>query len=182
MDFAVGKYGSFLATRGRAKLAREDLEAAIEAQPDTILAAIRFDDVEAMTISFADEFLGRFYGSLATSPALTTIVQLTGFNDETREAVSICLERRDLVALSIDSDKPILVGKTEVLQETFQAALELGQFRAAELAKVLSITAQNANNRLKRLVNAATIQRRQAPISTRGGKEFVYAVVHSLSG
>lgn len=182
MDFAVGKYGSFLATRGRAKSAREDFEAAIEAQPGTSLVSIRFEDVEAMTISFADEFLGRFYGTLASSPARTKIIQLTGFNDETREAVSICLERRDLAALSIDSDKPVLVGKTEVLQETFQAALALGQFRAAELAKVLSITAQNANNRLKRLVNAAAIQRRQAPVSTRGGKEFLYAVVHSFSG
>ena len=46
------------------------------------------------------------------------------------------MERRDLVAVAIDDGETALVGKTEVLQETFQAALDLGEFRAAELATV----------------------------------------------
>lgn len=177
LNFAVGEYGNFLATRGCAKTAREGLEAAIEAQPAARLVVIRFDDVEAMTISFADEFLGRFYIALASGHLATAGVQLSGLNEETREAVSICLERRDLVAVATAADETALVGKTEALRETFQAALGLGQFRAAELAAVLSITPQNANNRLKRLVDAAAIQRRQAPIANRGGKEFVYTVI-----
>lgn len=70
----------------------------------------------------------------------------------------------------------VLLGKTEALRETFQAALALGNFQAAELASALSITLQNISNRLKRLVEAGAVQRRQVPVSNRGGKEFVYTV------
>jgi DNA-binding Lrp family transcriptional regulator len=52
--------------------------------------------------------------------------------------------------------------------------LELGEFRANNLAAALSISPQNANNRLKRLVDAGALQRRQALVSNRGSKEFVY--------
>src|SRR5438045_751877 len=105
LNFAVSGYGNFLATRGSAKTAREGLEAAIEAQPAASLVVIRFDGVEAMTISFADEFLGRFYSALASGHLATAGVQLSGLNEETREAVSICLERRDLVAVATAADE-----------------------------------------------------------------------------
>ena len=177
LDFPVGQYGSFLATRASAKTAREALETQIKARGATTTVHIRFDDVEAMTISFADEFLGRFYSSLAAGDVATTGVLLSGFNEETREAVGICLERREVVALAIDNDVASLLGRTEALADTFEVAARLGEFRANDLAKALSITPQNANNRLKRLVDAGTLQRRQASVSNRGGKEFVYHVV-----
>lgn len=175
-DFPVARYGPFLATRGCAKTAREDLEAHIKAQGGATVQ-ISFDAVEAMTISFADEFLGRFYSSMAAGDVVTTGVLLSGFNEETREAVAICLERRDVVALAVDNNQRILIGRIEPLVDTFRAVLELGEFRANDLAATLSITPQNANNRLKRLVAAGALQRRQASVSNRGGKEFVYSVV-----
>ena len=177
LDFPVSQYGTFLATRSIAKAAREDLEAAAKARRAGTLILIRFDDVEAMTISFADEFLGRFFITLAAGHPVGDGVQLSGLNEETREAVSICLERRELLAVVVDASGLTLVGKAETLRETFHAALVLGEFRAADLAASLSITPQNANNRLKRLVDAGAVQRRQAPVSNRGGKEFVYTVI-----
>jgi len=110
-------------------------------------------------------------------------VRLAGLNEETREAVDICLERRDLVALAFEGDNPVLLGRTEPLQETFDAVLQLREFRATDLATLLSITPQNANNRLKRLVEAAALRRRQANVSNRGGKEFVYCArgAHNLT-
>jgi hypothetical protein len=176
LDFPVKKYGAFLATRGAARSAREDLEATIRAQPSDTLIAIRFDGVDAMTISFADEFLGRFYTTLAAGHLPVVGVLLTGLNEETHEAASICLERRELLAVVVKDDRPRLVGKAEALHETFEAAARLGEFRATDLATTLSITAQNANNRLKRLVDAGAAQRRQASVANRGGKEFVYTV------
>jgi len=182
LDFPVAQYGTFLATRGIAKTAREDLEARITAQVGAPTVYIRFHDVEAMTISFADEFLGRFYSSMTAGDVATAGVLLSGFNEETREAVAICLERRDVIALAVDNKQTILMGRTESLADTFQAVLELGEFRANDLATALRITPQNANNRLKRLVEAGALQRRQASVSNRGGKEFVYRLIHARIG
>ncbi len=176
LDFPVRQFGAFLATRSKARQAREDLEGAIQVAAGPVVT-IDFGGVEAMTISFADEFLGKFYLALGAGDLMTAGVRLDGLNEETREAVAICLERRDLVALVLENDVPTLVGRTEPLLETFEAVLQLHEFRAVDLAAQLSITAQNANNRLKRLVDAAALQRRQAAVSNRGGKEFVYTHV-----
>jgi hypothetical protein len=177
LNFAVSEYGGFLATRDSARTARSDLEAQVAAQGQDCIVVINFAEVNAMTISFADEFLGRFYSALASGDVLAAGVLLAGFNDETREAVSICLERRDLMAAAIDHDEAVLVGRAEVLQDTYRTALTMGTFRAAELGTALSITPQNANNRLKRLVEAGAVHRRRVPVSDRGGKEFVYVAV-----
>jgi hypothetical protein len=177
LDFPVRPFGAFLATRSKARQAREDLEGAIQTcGPDSVVT-VEFDGVEAMTISFADEFLGKLYTTLGAGDLMTAGVRLSGLNEETLEAVDICLDRRDLVALTLEGDNPTLVGRTEPLRETFEAVLQLREFRAVDLAAQLSITAQNANNRLKRLVDAAALQRRQAAVSNRGGKEFVYTLV-----
>jgi hypothetical protein len=182
LDFPIAQYGTFLATRASARNAREDLEAGIKALGSSTTVYIRFDDVEAMTISYADEFLGRFYSSMAVGDVATAGVLLSGFNEETRETVTICLQRRDVIALAVDNNQTILLGRFEPLADTFQAVLDLGEFRANDLAAALAITAQNANNRLKRLVEAGALQRRQAPVSNHGGKEFVYKVVQAPTG
>ncbi|WP_158289934.1 STAS-like domain-containing protein [Micromonospora sp. S4605] len=176
LDFSVDQFGAFLATRSKAQQARERLEREIKSAGAGTVVTVDFNGVEAMTISFADEFLGKLYTALSAGDHPTAGVRLAGLNEETREAIDICLERRDLIALALD-DGPTLLGRTEPLQETFDAVLQLREFRAADLATRLSITAQNANNRLKRLVDAAALHRRQAAVSNRGGKEFVYTLV-----
>lgn len=153
---------------------REDLEALIEANDDLIELKIDFSQVEAMTISFADEFLGRFYSRMAGGDT-TMLVDLVGLDDEeTRETVSICLERRDL--FGVDLDKHQLLGKAEMLGDTYRAARELGQFRATELAARLGVTPQNVNNRLKKLVAAGAVLKQRVTDLKRGGKEFNYTV------
>lgn len=176
LDFPVDRFGTFLATRSKARQAREQLEHDIATVGPGAVVTVNFSGVEAMTISFADEFLGKLYTALRAGDYPATGVRLTGLNEETREAIDICLERRDLIALALD-DGPTLLGRTEPLQETFDAVLQLREFRAADLAAKLSITATNANNRLKRLVDAAALHRRQVAVSNRGGKEFIYVLV-----
>ena len=87
-----------------------------------------------MTISFADEFLGRFYAALDTAaPAIL----LLGLNDENIATVSICLERRDLSAAAIIDGQPVLLGAPEHLIKTYRHALNLGTFSALDLSNDL---------------------------------------------
>ena len=175
LNFDVGQHGRapFLATRSKGREIRGELEDSIaQKRPNEV--TIDFAGVEAMTISFADEFLGRFYASLATGdvPALTVL--LTGLNEENLTTVSICLERRDLAAAAVIDGRPALVSAQDHLAETYKQALGLGTFSALDLALQLSITPQNVNNRLKRLVEAGAIRRRRV-VGGRGGKEFSYS-------
>src|SRR5437764_327050 len=127
LEFAVRKYGPFLATRGSARKAREDVESLIASRGRVDTVMIDFAEVEAMTISFADEFIGRFYASLATGDIPADGVLLAGLNEETREAVSICLERRDLVAAGADDGQQTLLCASEFLTETYRRALALAR-------------------------------------------------------
>jgi len=179
LQFAVRPDGEYAATRQRGRVAREDLEGQVASysQPSGVL--IDFAGVRDMTGSFADEFLGRFYASLATGDVPSQAVVLLGLNDETREAVTLCLERRDLAAVAIIDGRPTLLGGPEHLSETYRHALNLESFSAVDVSTLLNISPQNANNRLKRLVSAGAVLRRQiAP--DRGGKEFVYTVPSHL--
>ena len=59
--------------------------------------------------------------------------------------------------------------------------LELGTFNATELAAKVGPSAQNVNNRLKRLVTGGALARRRVAART-GGKEFIYPVPGQLAG
>jgi hypothetical protein len=174
LKFAVRPHGQFLATRSSGRSVREELEDQVTRRhPEEVV--IDFTGVVAMTISFADEFLGRLYTSLAAGDLPAQAVLLLGLKDDTEETVAICLERRGLAAAAAINGHPALLGAPEHLVETYRHALELGSFSALDLAIQLSISAQNANNRLKQLVMARAIQRQRVP-SDRGGKEFAYTV------
>ena len=56
-------------------------------------------------------------------------------------------------------------------------AVKLRTFKATDLAQAMAVTAQNANNRLKRLAAAGALRKRKTVGSGRGGKEFAYQVV-----
>lgn len=176
VTFAVGQRGAFLATRGKARTIRADLEGRIASEPAVELVVIDFSGVEAITISFADEFLGRFYAALAAGDVRPVPVVLSGLNEETTEAVTICLERRELFAASLSGNERRLLGAQERFAESYRHALELGHFRAAELAASLGISPENANNRLKRLVEAGALRKERVTSAGHGGKVFSYAL------
>jgi hypothetical protein len=174
--FHVSKSGSFLATRSRARELRQDLEEFI-ASERAVALIIDFEAVEAMTISFTDEFLGKFQsGTDRTHDGMTVLV--SSLNEETQEAVQIALERRKtFVATEIDG-QPQLLGSEDFLNDTYLACTELGDFSAGDLATRLNITPQNANNRLNRLIAAGAVKRVRAAGLDRGGKEFAYRTGH----
>src|SRR5262245_27254113 len=179
LSFPVGSLDAYLATRDAARRMREDLENQItQQQPDEV--QIDFTSVQAMTISFADEFIGRIFTSLAAGDIRTGAVILTGLNSENQEAVAICLERRDLIAAAASNGQVTLLGAPSYLLETYLRALHLATFSALHLADELKVTPQNMNNRLKRLAASGAL-RRERTQSDRGGKEFAYAIPRLLS-
>jgi hypothetical protein len=173
--FNVVQLGEFPATRSKARDGRNTLEEMLAGKASIDLT-IDFTNVTAMTISFADEFLGKFLSTFdATSQEVT--VKVTGLNVENTEAVTICLERRGTQVVVLDNDGTLKLDGPSPLPDTFKAALELGEFKANDLAQRLNISAQNANNRLKRLAAVGALRRTRAAAAARGGKEFSYTAV-----
>ncbi|MGW4211729.1 STAS-like domain-containing protein [Lentzea sp. NPDC004789] len=173
--FNVVQLGEFPATRSKAREGRSLLEEILAGKSGVDLT-IDFTGVTAMTISFADEFLGKFLASLEAASQDMTL-KVAGLNIENAEAVTICLERRDAQVVVLDTDGALKLDGASPLPETFDAALELGEFKANDLAQRLSITPQNANNRLKRLAAVGALRKTRTVGSPRGGKEFSYAAV-----
>ncbi|GGQ97235.1 DUF4325 domain-containing protein [Streptomyces pilosus] len=174
LAYPVKEHGTFLATRGKGADARRTLEEQLSAAAPISLLTIDFGGVEAMTNSFVDEFLGKFYLLLSAGDVNADGVRLVGLDEETRDGVTVCLERRKQIAL--DGDTHELLGDAAILAGTYAEAQRLGSFRAAQLAEALSISLPNANNRLKRLVEAGALYRERASGPERGGKEFTYRV------
>ena len=99
-------------------------------------------------------------------------------------AVQVCLERRETQVVVLDGDTLKLVGLGNgMLASTFDAAVELGTFKAVDLAAALSLTPSNANNRLKRLTSIGSLKKKQQPtppggdrlrngVRSRGGEAF----------
>ncbi|MFC1421294.1 hypothetical protein [Streptacidiphilus cavernicola] len=170
--FTVREHGTFLATRATGAAARTALAHQVESTAPVSVLTIDFTGTEAMTNSFTDEFLGKFYLSLAAGDVSVGGVELAGLNEETRDAVTVCLERRKQIA--VDADTGELLGDAAFLIATYQYAQKLGSFRTATLAEALEISLPNANNRLKRLVEAGALRRDRAAGPERGGKEFAY--------
>ena len=172
LRFPVKEHGTFLATRAKGIETRQALEEQLAAAAPLTLLTIDFGGVEAMTNSFVDEFLGKFYLLLAAGDIRADGVWLVGLDEETRDGVTVCLERRKQIA--VDGDTHDLLGDTAVLVDTFAEAWRLGDFRAAQLAEALDISLPNANNRLKKLVEAGALYRERASGPDRGGKEYTY--------
>ncbi|MFB6753583.1 winged helix-turn-helix transcriptional regulator [Streptomyces sp. NPDC056353] len=172
LRFPVKEHGTFLATRAKGAETRKALEEQLAAAAPLALLIIDFGGVEAMTNSFVDEFLGKFYLLLAAGDIHTEGVYLAGLDEETRDGVTVCLERRKQIA--VDGDIHELLGDTTLLADTYAEAHRLGDFRAAQLAEALGISLPNANNRLKRLVEAGALYRERGSGPDRGGKEYTY--------
>ncbi|MEV8419432.1 hypothetical protein [Streptomyces niveus] len=172
--FAVRDRGAFLFTRDDGATARTALEAHVRASGPGSLLIIDFVGVRAMTNSFTDEFLGKFYLSLAAGDCGVAGVQLVGLDEETRDAVTVCLERRKQIA--VDGDEDTLLGDAALLADTYEHARRLHSFRATSLAEAMSVSPSNANNRLKRLVEAGALQRERTSGPESGGKEFMYTL------
>jgi hypothetical protein len=173
--FHVVPLGEYPATRSLGQDGRARLDDLLGEHGGVDLT-IDFAGVEVMNISFADEFLGKFLTSHDFSAESTT-VKVTGLTPDNLYSITVCVERREANVVVLDREQGLSLLGDSILAETFARAVELSVFKATELAAAMSLTPQNANNRLKRLAAAGALRKTQVTGSTRGGREFTYEVL-----
>lgn len=165
-----------LDTREAGDRARADIERAIRAHRSDNVIALDFSDVRAITVPFADACLGRLLTERVAGFYEDHPIVLVNANEDVRETIGLALRFRNLVALVLgNGGPPTLLGADEVLEETMNAALELQDFSAIDLALRLNLTPQAANNRLRQLLRNGALARERVNPRT-GGREFRYRV------
>jgi len=174
-SFSVVHLGAYPATRPLGQDGRNRLDDLLADRRGVDLL-IDFAGVVVMNLSFADEFLAKFLISHDFATQGTT-VKVVGLTPENRYTVEVCVERRETQVVAMQEDGTLVLLGEPILADTFERALRLGSFKANDLAANMALTAQNANNRLKRLTGCGALRRTQATGSARGGKEFVYEVL-----
>jgi hypothetical protein len=169
--------GPVAATRQRGEAVREQLVALLNTT-NAMSVEVDFSAVEAMTVSFADELVGKLLGSRANGSWSSQGIAFAGTTDDVRETIEAVVVRRNLVAIYRDAgaDRVLTLGAPKWFDPTLQLAKGLHTFRAADLAKKLGVTPQAANHRLQQLLASGAVTRmRVSPPA--GGKEFEYQVV-----
>jgi hypothetical protein len=178
MKLAMREYGSangMLAGREEGESAWWDIERRIrKVLPDEVVA-LDFDAVEAISVPFADACLGRLLSGKAAGFYEEHPLVLLNADEDVRETISAALRIRHLVALSLGTDGPQLLGADETLSHTMEVAFSLGDFSVHQLAERLHVSPQAANNRLRALTRSGALHRHR--INPRhGGREFRYRV------
>jgi hypothetical protein len=171
-SFSVLQLGKYPATRSLGQEGRARLDDLL-ADREGVDLTIDFAGIEVMNISFVDEFLAKFLTSHDFS-ATDVTVTVTGLDADNRDSVIVCVERRETNVVLRGEDGHLALIGDKILSETFERAVKLGAFKANDLADALSVSAQNANNRLRRLAGAGALRKAQVKGSTRGGRQFVY--------
>lgn len=163
------------ATRYRGREVREELEHLLDSSDSTKVVEIDLSDLVAMTVSYADELIGRVLLARAEGQWPDTLVTLVGSSEDTKETVEAVVARRKLVALYRDSrsKRYQALAAPSWFEATLELAREMKVFRAADLAAKLRLTAQAANGRLQQLLNSGAVTRQRLS-PDRGGKEFEY--------
>jgi hypothetical protein len=164
-----------LASREAGRTARSRIEHEIAAQRPGEPIALDFDGIAAISITFADECVGRLLSSRLAGYDEDHPLLALNANEAVRDTLDAALRARRLVLLSFGDDGPELLGGDEVLTETLMEAVRLRAFTVAQIAERLQLTPQAANNRLAHLVRSGALSRARI-IPSRGGREFRYEV------
>lgn len=179
MKFLVESERGLLTTRSEGEANRRKLEAAIESQQDGFLE-ICFDGIDALTISFADEFVGRMLTELQSAVREPMPILITGLNEDTAIELDVVLDRRHLVSAALVDGDLKLLGADRYLASTFTAAKQLENFTPGQLAGEIDTSVQNVNNRLKVLLMAGALERTRVQVSG-GGREYEYRIPASFT-
>jgi hypothetical protein len=161
------------ATRSFAAELRTALsQASAEIKEDRLLE-IDFRDVEAITVSFADELVAKLAAERRAYGPEDSFLRIANASDEVAETIEVALQRRGLFIVSHRDSAAELLGAPLHLKETYAAALELGQFTARDLASRLGLKPPAANNRIKALAEAGALVRARQPVAG-GGRRYSY--------
>jgi STAS-like domain of unknown function (DUF4325) len=176
IGFAHEARDGVLASRADAVKVRARVEREIGEQPAGAPIELDFSGVVAISVTFADECLGRLLSARLAGYDEDHPLFVTGANEEVRETIAAALRARRLQLLSF-SDGVELLGGDDVQRQTIREAFDLEEFSANELASRLGLSSQAANNRLAHLVRVGAL-RREPVLPSRGGREFRYVAPH----
>lgn len=179
-SFSVVQLGEWPATRSLGQEGRSRLDDLLGEREDIDLV-IDFAGVKVMNISFADEFLGKFLAAHDFAAHGTTL-KITGLNSDNYFSLVVLVDRREAQVVVIDPDGELVLIGDKMLADTFATARALQTFKANDLAEAMSLTAQNANNRLKRLAQIGAVRKTQVTGSSHGGREYRYEAVPAVDG
>jgi hypothetical protein len=166
------KQTSFATRSFAAELRRNLSDASVQISEDRLLE-IDFRHVEAITVSFADELVGKLAAERRAYGPEDSFLRIANASAEVAETIEVALERRGLFIVSHRDGEATLLAAPRHLQETYDAALELGQFSARELAGVLGLKPPAANNRIKALAETGALVRARQPVAG-GGRQYAY--------
>ena len=175
MEVRVSEWGTFLATRDKGRELREEVERRLRELAPGEALILDFDGVHAATPSFVDELVGKLIAARAAGEHDEVGFLLANVNDEVRETVELVAERRGAAVAMLEGLDVRVLAAERWLIDTVAGAVRLERFRAAELAELLNLSAQAANNRLKAAVVSGAVSRERS-VPTGGGKEFIYRV------
>ena len=179
-SFSVVQLGEWPATRSLGQEGRARLDDLL-GEREGIDLVIDFAGVRVMNISFADEFLGKFLAAHDFAAKGTTL-KIAGLNSDNYFSVVVLVERREAQVVVVDPDGELVLIGDKMLADTFATARALQTFKANDLAEAMSLTAQNANNRLKRLTQIGAVRKTQVTGSSHGGREYLYEAVPAVDG
>lgn len=171
LHLATGREARPFLTHRAAPADRDRLDKLLAVSAPVGVLTLDFTGIQAISLLYADVFLGGFYTDLGAGDIPVQGARLTGLNAETRYTASASLERRRDTALDADRDE--LLGYVAALTDTYTAACSLGRFRAGQLAETLGIKATTANNRLTRIARAGALIREYGR-PEHGGREYEY--------
>jgi hypothetical protein len=170
------------ATRQRGEKERQLLEQLLRDSAPGDLVEVDLTALEAMSVSFADELIGRFLADRLSGDFQDRAVVIVGGSEDVRETLEAVLERRDAGALYRDQHGTVeaLAGPSW-FRETVEQANDLREFSANDLAARLNKSPQAVNNRLKQLAASGAVLRERG-VPQGGGKEFTYRAASSIHG
>lgn len=153
---------------------RAEVEAQLDALPQGAVQVIDLKGVEVFDFSFASEFLGRLYASLATAYPGRAVV-LASPSDYVKVNLDAALRSLDQLALvELGPKRWDVIGKAaDIDKETLQALASKKQATAPELAESLNIKLTACNQRLRKLSDAGAIVRTRFS-SASGGDQYLY--------
>jgi len=163
--YALNTHGEVLSTRPLGRdIGREIHDRLLE----TSALMISFAGVEVASAPFLDEVVRAVRGTLAGGEA-NRLVAVVALNEDVQETLNIVLDKNKMSLASLDEGKVELLGGNEMLRETLDAAVALGErFTAPELAERLRIKLPALHQRLKPLLDTGVLAREPDETAERG--------------
>ena len=157
------RYGRALGTRALGQRVAQEVDQAARKAPALILD---FSDVRVASSPFLDEVVCAMRSAIADGRQ--RYVLLAGLNEDVADTIQLVLKRRDAALVALEDEQLRILGGRSHLQETLEAAQDLGSFTATELAGRLQQKLPNLHQRLNQLREAGALTREDDPEARRG--------------